>query len=680
MAIKLPWRFGVLILGHTVSIVALRICGQALFMALTINFTIIRPDPCGFLVMRGHQLVEQDRLALMLRDFASTMLTDFPIQAILDHLVERIVEALPVTAVGITLISPGKAPLYVAASDEAALRFEKLQTELEQGPCQLAYSSGEAVSSADLRAEHRFPKFVEAALPAGLAAAFTFPLRHGDGRLGALDLYRDSPGILSEEDMEAAQTLADVAAAYILNAQARDDAQATSDRFQDSALHDALTGLPNRLLLHQRLAHAARRAERSHSYAAVLFADLDRFKQINDTYGHQVGDDLLVAVGRRLSRLVRPGDTLARVSGDEFVFLCEDLVRPEDVESLATRINDALAIPFELSNVVLSATASVGMAYAGPGEAVTNQLVVDADIAMYQAKRNGGAGHQIIDVRAAKKAAASSSLEQDLHAAFATEKLAIAVQPIVRPWDGEVVGVEALLRWMHAQRGPIPTTDMIGLAEANGLINQIGAWVLETSCIAHNDWRREYQATPLALSVNVSARQLMGPRLPQTVGAILEKTDTDPSTVILELTEGIFIHDSARALSVLTDLKSLGVQLALDDFGTGYSSLSYLRDFPVDILKIDQKFVADSATDAAGASLVSAITGLAHDLGLSVIAEGVESQAQADAVCELGCDLAQGYFYARPMPPLAFQALVEGSASGPLLLTGAVTDAVSGLA
>jgi diguanylate cyclase (GGDEF)-like protein len=618
-------------------------------------------------------LVRQDRLALMLRDFASTMLTDFPIQAILDHLVERIVEALPVTAVGITLISPGKAPLYVAASDEAALRFEKLQTELEQGPCQLAYQSGEAISSPDLRHEGRFPRFVSAALPAGLAAAFTFPLRHGDGRLGALDLYRDAPGALSAEDMEAAQTLADVAAAYILNAQARDDAQATSDRFQNSALHDGLTGLPNRLLLHQRLAHAARRAERSHTYAAVLFADLDRFKQINDTYGHQVGDDLLVAVGRRLSSLVRPGDTLARVSGDEFVFLCEDLVRAEDVELLAARINSALSIPFELPNVVLSATASVGMAYAGPGEAVTNQLVVDADIAMYQAKRSGGAGHQIIDVRAAKKAAASSSLEQELHTAFATEKLALAYQPIVRPWDGAVAGVEALLRWMHAQRGPISTTDMVGVAEANGLIDKIGAWALETSCVVHNSWRHEHPETPLGLSVNVSARQLMGPGLPQTVAHILAKTDTDPSTVILELTEGIFIRDSARALAVLTDLKSLGVRLALDDFGTGYSSLSYLREFPVDILKIDQKFVADSATDVAGAAVVSAITGLAHDLGLTVIAEGVETRAQADAVCDLGCDLAQGFFYARPMPASAFEALLSESNPELLHLMGTVS-------
>jgi GGDEF domain-containing protein len=243
-------------------------------------------------------MAKQDQLAAMLSDFARTVITDFPIQCILDHLVDRIVEILPVSAAGITLISPGKAPLYVAASDESALRFEKLQTELSEGPCLLAYESGDAVLVSDLRKEERFPRFVKAALLGGLAAAFTFPLRHGDGRLGALDLYHDKTGPLAAQDMDAAQTLADVAAAYILNAQAREDAKATSDWFQDSALHDPLTGLPNRLLLHQRLAHAAERAQRSHSYAAVLFADLDRFKQVNDTYGHQVGDDLLIAVAR----------------------------------------------------------------------------------------------------------------------------------------------------------------------------------------------------------------------------------------------------------------------------------------------------------------------------------------------------------------------------------------------
>jgi diguanylate cyclase (GGDEF)-like protein len=560
-------------------------------------------------------VVDHEKLASMLSDFARTMLTNFPIQAILDHLVERIADALPVTAAGITLISPGRAPLYVAASDPAALRFEKLQTELTEGPCELAYQSGEAVSIPDLCVEERFPRFSAGARVAGLAAVFTFPLRHGDGRLGALDLYRDTPGPFDAEDMAAAQTLADVAAAYILNAQSRDDTQATSDRFQANALHDALTGLPNRQLLHQRLEHAASRAGRSRSYAAVLFADLDRFKQVNDVYGHQVGDELLVDVGKRLSALVRPGDTLARVSGDEFVILCEDIKQPADVEILASRINNALASPFHLTNAIITVSASVGIAYAGPGQSISEQLIVDADIAMYQAKRNGGAGHQIIDLRAAQRSMSVCSLEQDLHAAFADNRLDIAYQPIVRPLSRRVAGVEALLRWDHPQRGRIQTTDMVAVAEANGLISGIGSWVLEASCAARAGWLDAHPATRLDLAVNVSARQLMGPQLPATVAAILDRTATDPSCLTLELTESIFIRDAARALSVLKDLKSLGVMLALDDFGTGYSSLSYLSEFPVDILKIDRKFVAKSDSDAAAAAIIFAVTTLAHDLG-----------------------------------------------------------------
>ncbi len=346
-------------------------------------------------------VVNEDKLSSVLSEFAGTLITDFPIQGILDHLVERIVEVLPVTSTGVTLISPGMAPRYIAASDEAALRFEKLQTEIGQGPCLVAYESGEAVSIPDLDADDRFPVFAPAARAAGLAAVFTFPLRHGEGRLGALDLYRDTPGDLDPHDMGAAQTLADVAAAYLLNAQAREEAHATSEGFHHSALHDPLTGLANRLLLQERLEHAAERRKRSHNSAAILFADLDRFKQVNDSYGHPVGDELLVAVAHRLSNLVRSGDTLARFSGDEFVFLCEDLHSMADAEILAKRVDEAFAQPFELhaSGLKLTISASVGIAFAGPGEAFSNELVVKADMAMYQVKRNGGAGHQLIDMR-----------------------------------------------------------------------------------------------------------------------------------------------------------------------------------------------------------------------------------------------------------------------------------------
>ena len=321
----------------------------------------------------GVTVVDEDTLSAVLSDFARTLITDFPIQGILDHLVGRIVDVLAVTGAGVTLISPGMAPHYVAASNPDALSFERLQTELGEGPCVLAFETGDAVAVPDLHRDDRFPTFGKAALGEGMRAVFAFPLRHGAGRLGALDLYRDCPGDLDPRDLAAAQTLADVAAAYLLNAQARQEALEISDRFRTSALHDALTGLPNRALLQQRLEHAAQRAHRSHSQAAVLFADLDRFKWVNDTYGHPVGDQLLVAVADRLSAIVRPGDTLARVSGDEFVILCEDLAHISDVISLANRVHETFADPFDVAGTDVVVTVSVGIAYSGPGEAVTDQ-------------------------------------------------------------------------------------------------------------------------------------------------------------------------------------------------------------------------------------------------------------------------------------------------------------------
>jgi diguanylate cyclase (GGDEF)-like protein len=343
----------------------------------------------------------EDALADVLGEFAGTLLTDFSIQHILDRLVERIVDILPITAAGVTLIADGVSPRHIAASAASALEFEQLQTELDEGPCLAAYRSGEAVAVTDLAQDDRFPRFGPAAAAAGLVGVFTFPLRHPKGRLGALDLYRDAPGGLGLKEMKVAQTLADVAASYLLNAWAHETARVTTDRLREVTLHDELTGLPNRLLLHDRLDQAARRARRSHRAAAILFADLDGFKLINDTYGHQVGDELLVAVAHRLVSLVRPGDTLARISGDEFVFLCEDLEVPEDVDALTQRIDSAFAQPFELASQAVAVSASVGVAYAGPGEDVSAEVVSRADAAMYEIKRQRGAHNDIIDIREA---------------------------------------------------------------------------------------------------------------------------------------------------------------------------------------------------------------------------------------------------------------------------------------
>jgi diguanylate cyclase (GGDEF)-like protein len=605
-------------------------------------------------------VVDEGKLSTVLSDFARTLSsTDFPIQRILDHLVGCIVEILPITAAGVTLISSGNAPHYIAASDESALRFERLQTELRDGPCVWAYESGEAVSVADLATDTRFPHFGPSAIASGLRAVFTFPLRDGTGRLGALDLYRDKPGDLTSHDMAAAQTLADVAAAYLLNAQAREDTRTTSEQFRHGALHDALTGLPNRLLLQQRLEHAAQRAQRSHTNAAVLFVDLDRFKRVNDTYGHHVGDGLLRAIAQRLTAVVRPGDTLARFAGDEFVFLCEDLQSAADVEALAARVDGAFVEPFSVGGVQLAVTASVGMAFAGPGEDISDNLVVQADIAMYQAKRRGGGGHQVIDLREALMSADRDSLEIDLHTAFAEGKLELEYQPIVRSRDGAITGVEALLRWNDPVRGSVPAMTMVTIAEQSGLMSQLGAWVLERSCLARREWLNTRPGITLDLAVNVSARQLMSPDFRAIVASVLDRTQMDPGSLILEVTESLFIEDFDRAINVLASLKALGLRLALDDFGTGFSSLSYLRRLPIDIIKIDQSFIADIGELSTGSAVVAAVTNLAHVLGLAVTAEGVETQAQRNEVRAIGCESAQGFFFARPTTASAITAQLQ---------------------
>jgi diguanylate cyclase (GGDEF)-like protein len=604
----------------------------------------------------GANVVHGDKLAGVLSEFARTMITDFPIQRILDHLVERIVDVLPVTAAGVTLIDEEMAPRYIAASDQSALRFERLQSTIGQGPCLAAYESGEAVSVPDLANDSRFPRFAPAAVEAGLAAVFTFPLLHGSGRLGALDLYRNKPGPLQPADEHASQTLADVAAAYLINAQAREELRETSDRFHHHAQHDPLTGLPNRMMLQDRLDHAAQRAQRSNANAAIIFADLDRFKQVNDTYGHLVGDELLLAVARRLQRLVRPGDTLARVSGDEFVFLCEDLNSPDDVKLLAQRIDTAFARPFVVASYELPITASVGVAFAGPGQDISERLVMQADNAMYQAKRQGGAGHQIIDLREAVLAHEGDNLEMDLRTAVDNNQLRVDYQPIVRSVDGRVTGVEALLRWDDPDRGSISAATIVGLAEQTDLISDIGAWVLERACLDHGLWLREHPHTALDLSVNVSGRQLMRHDFCARVARVLDRTAMDPTALVLEMTEDIIIEDTERAIASFNALKDLGVRIALDDFGTGYSSLSYLLRLPVNILKIDQTFIAGIGHPQTGAVIVSAVTNLAHSLGLTVVAEGVETQHQHESIAHIGCDLAQGYYYAAPMPAGAISA------------------------
>ena len=593
-----------------------------------------------------------EAVADVLSEFARTMLTDFPIQAILDHLVTRIVDVLPITAAGVTLISPGTYPRYVAASDQSALRFEELQTELGEGPCLAAYQTGEAVAVADLRDESRFPKFAPRALEAGLAAVFTFPLRHGDEQMGALDLYRNVPGLMDASAMAAAQTLADVAAAYLLNARARDELQDALHRSREMAVHDPLTGLPNRVLLFDRLDHALVRQQRRPSTTALLFVDIDRFKSLNSSLGHAGGDRLLVEVAARLQAAVRLGDTVARLGGDEFVVLCEDF----DVlraAALAERLAKVIAAPFVYGGRQITATLSIGIAFASAtGGASSTALLRDADAAMYRAKAGGRDRYEIFDAEMRTRAREHLETAGALRYAIDRRQFVVFYQPEVNLTNGEVIGVEALVRWQHPDRGWVAPHEFIPLAEETGLIVPLGAFVLAEACRQVAAW---WGRTPaplrLSLSVNLSARQLLAPDLNEVVRAALAESGLTPSSLCLEITETVLLDDAHASVKALEALKAIGVRIAVDDFGTGYSSLTYLKRFPLDVLKIDKSFVDGLVHDRQDRAIVSAVVDLAHAFGLTTIGEGVETAEQLTLLRALGCEAAQGFLWSPALAP-----------------------------
>ena len=632
--------------------------------------------------------MDEPRLSDVLSEFARTLLTDFPIERILDHLVERIVTVLPISAAGVTLISPTTDPQYVAASDESALRFEQLQTELGEGPCLAAYQSRSAVSVPDLDHDDRFPTFAARALDAGLVAVFTFPLLIEDQCLGALDLYRTEPGALDDSAMTAAQTLADVTTAYLLNAQARTDLEVASQQAYETSLHDDLTGLANRVLLVQRLSHAIDKGSRTGRPAAVLFCDVDRFKQVNDTFGHHVGDQLLVALADRLNGLVRPGDTLVRMAGDEFAVLCEDLEDVGQAHGVAERIKVALAQPLTLPAGEILVTVSVGIAFSTPAKRpqrrvplavgghmrpkVPNQrrsspdetvgeaeaLLREADVAMYQVKRMGGGHHRAASVRDLQLTNSRLNLMHDLGGALERGELQTEYQPIVSMQRSDVTGAEALLRWRHPTLGLIGPSVFIPLAERAGVMVDLGLAVLRRACEDRASWPENCPAgrpvAPLGVAVNVSVHQLMSAGFAASVEEVLEETGTPPALVTLEVTESALIEDHPRALVVLSSLRRLGVRLALDDFGTGSSSLTHLRDFPVDVVKIDRSFVADLGAGSTSRHIVEAVVTLADRLGMQTIAEGVETSEQWSTMRELGCDAYQGFIFS---PSVASEAL-----------------------
>jgi diguanylate cyclase (GGDEF)-like protein len=410
------------------------------------------------------------------------------------------------------------------------------------------------------------------------------------------------------------------------------------------ALHDGLTGVPNRELFLDRLSHALARAQRSHVPPAVFFVDLDGFKAVNDRLGHAVGDAVLRAAAERLQKAVRPGDTVARFGGDEFTVLCEELNGPQDAVRVARRIVDALAEPLLVGRERIGLSASVGIALAHL-EGTAERLVRNADVAMYQAKQRGGGDCELFDEALRAREMERRRIEVGLEEAWERE-LRILYQPIVALDGARVVGLEALLRWQHRSGRLVKPEEFLAVAEESGLIVPIGAWVLAAACRDVAAWRAA--APGLSLHVNLSARQLAEPGLAAGVARALEESGLAPEALALEINETALLARPAEAERVLRDLKRLGVRIMLDDFGSGFSSVGALQRFPVDAVKLDRDVVADVALPE-GETIVRGLLGLARGLGLPAVAEGVETEEQRRTLERLGCPLAQGFHFAPPL-------------------------------
>ena len=420
-------------------------------------------------------------------------------------------------------------------------------------------------------------------------------------------------------------------------------------RLVHDAFHDALTGLPNRTLFVEHLDRATTRAQRQSGYQfAVLFIDLDRFKLFNDSLGHDVGDQLLIAFGQRLRHLVRGGDVVARVGGDEFAVLADDLSEVNDAIQIANRITQGMREPFPLDGRRLVASASMGVARNGPRYARGADLLRDADLAMVRAKQFGGGAHRMFDTEMHAAAVLRMQLESDLHDAVAKRQLRLAYQPIVRVDDCSLVAFEALLRWRHPTRGLLLPGEFVGAAEETGMIVPIGRWTLAEACrrlASLNADRRE----PIGISVNLSDKEFLHPGLVADIEYALTESGATPESLHLELTERMLMAHPRFEAELLPRLRALGVRLMIDDFGTGHSSLSRLQNLHVDTLKLDHSFIGGLGERRHGAKVVRAIVRLAHDLGVTVVAEGVERAHELEVLREAGCDYAQGYLFSEPL-------------------------------
>ena len=610
----------------------------------------------------GHDITDQRRaseFATHQAEILEQVARGVPLDESLATIAGALEAHFPRFSCAIMLVDAESETLRVGAAPTLPSRFLEALEGTPVSPtgasCGAAAHLREPVYVSDIAGDSRSAEHRDVAGEHSLHASWSIPIIASDGSavLGTLDVYVGERRLPDEEHRQTFLLLAQLASIAI-------ERKAFEERLAHQSMHDPLTGLPNRLLFIDRLGQAIARCRRTKSSVGVAFLDLDRFKNVNDSLGHDAGDELLVAVARTLEGVIRPGDTVARFGGDEFTILCEDLpfdeARDQAVE-IAERLLAHVIRPMVVRGTEMFVGASVGIALAASGDERPEELLRDADAAMYHAKELGRGRVEVFDDTMRTRALAAHATENAMHRALERGEFRLFFQPIVGLSDARCVGAEALLRWQHPERGLIGPAEFIPLAEETGMIVEIGQWVIEEAARNAARWQLEH-SEPFQVAINLSARQLVHPELADRVAEIIARTGVEPSRLCFEITESVLMDDAETVIDVIARVRALGVQLAIDDFGTGYSSLGYLKRFPVDAVKIDRSFVSGLGTDPGDAAIVSAVIGLAHALGLRVTAEGVETEEQLMALIDLDCDEAQGYFFSPPQPAPDLRSLL----------------------